>query len=148
VLPGLDLITIAAKGAHTQSHNHYWTLQLTREATRDEVLDALRAAPRIAFIRMSDGLVALNSTIELMRDLGRPRGDMWEVAVWEDLVTVQGDEAFLTYQVYNEAIVVPETIDAIRALTGAAPDAATSMKITDDTLGMRSDFLRPAESPR
>lgn len=142
VLPGLDLVTIAAKGAHTQTHSHYWSLQLTRTATRDEVLDALRAASRIAFIRMSDGLVALNSTIELMRDLGRPRGDMWEVAVWEDLVTVLGDEAFLTYQVYNEAIVVPETIDAIRALTSLAPDAATSMHITDETLGMRKDFLR------
>ncbi len=141
VLPGLDLVTIAAKGAHTQTHSHFWTLQLTRKATREEVLGALRAAPRIAFIRTSDGLVALNSTIELMRDLGRPRGDMWEVAVWEDLVTVQGDEAYLTYQVYNEAIVVPETIDAIRALTRAAPDAATSMRITDDTLGMRRDFL-------
>ena len=99
VLPDLDVVTIAAKGAHTQTHNHYWTLQLTRRASRDEVLDALRAAPRIAFIRMSDGLVALNSTVELMRDLGRPRGDMWEVAVWEDLVTVDGDEAYLTYQV-------------------------------------------------
>src|SRR3546814_16663800 len=65
VLPGLDLVTIAAKGAHTQTHNHYWTIQLTRQATREEVLAALRAAPRIAFIRMSDGLVALNSTIEL-----------------------------------------------------------------------------------
>lgn len=149
VLPGLDLVTIAAKGAHTQTHNHYWTLQLTRQATREDVLDALRAAPRIAFIRMSDGLVALNSTIELMRDIGRPRGDMWEVAVWEDLVTVQGDEAFLTYQVYNEAIVVPETIDAIRALTEAAPDAATSMRMTDETLGMRQDFLdERAEPPR
>ena len=147
VLPGLDLVTIAAKGAHTQTHNHYWMLQLTREATREEVLAALRAAPRIAFIRMSDGLVALNSTIELMRDLGRPRGDMWEVAVWEDLVTVQGDEAYLTYQVYNEAIVVPETIDAIRALTRAAPDAETSMRITDETLGMRQDFLKATEDP-
>jgi glyceraldehyde-3-phosphate dehydrogenase (NAD(P)) len=143
VLPGLDLVTIAAKGAHTQTHNHYWTIQLTRHATREEVLTALRAAPRIAFIRMSDGLIALNSTIELMRDLGRPRGDMWEVAVWEDLVTVQGDELFLTYQVYNEAIVVPETIDAIRALTRTAPDAAASMHITDATLGMLQDFLPP-----
>ncbi|MER3392919.1 MAG: type II glyceraldehyde-3-phosphate dehydrogenase [Microcella pacifica] len=141
VLPGLDLVTIAAKGAHTQTHNHYWTIQLTRPATRDEVIAALRAAPRIAFIRISDGLLALNSTIELMRDLGRPRGDMWEVAVWEDLVTVQGDEVFLTYQVYNEAIVIPETIDAIRALTKLAPDAASSMAITDSTLGMRKDFL-------
>ncbi|AOT04666.1 type II glyceraldehyde-3-phosphate dehydrogenase [Arthrobacter sp. U41] len=141
VLPGLDVVTIAAKGAHTQTHNHYWTLQLTRPSTREEVLAALRAAPRIAFIRMADGLVALNSTIELMKDLGRPRGDMWEVAVWEELVTVEGDEAYLTYQVYNEAIVIPETIDAIRALTGSAPDAVTSMTMTDSTLGMRQDFL-------
>ena len=106
VLPDLDVVTIAAKGAHTQTHNHYWTLQLTRLASREEVLAALRAAPRIAFIRLADGLVALNSTIELMKDPGRPRGDMWEVAIWEDLVTVQGDEAYLTYQVFNEAIVV------------------------------------------
>ncbi|WP_458040512.1 MULTISPECIES: type II glyceraldehyde-3-phosphate dehydrogenase [Bacteria] len=141
VVPDLDLVTIAAKGAHTQTHNHYWTIQLTRQATREEVLDAFRKAPRIAFIRMSDGLVALNSTIELMRDLGRPRGDMWEVALWEDLVTVNGDEVYLTYQVFNEAIVVPETIDAIRALTGLAPDAAASMTITDATFGMRKEFL-------
>jgi glyceraldehyde-3-phosphate dehydrogenase (NAD(P)) len=144
VLPDLDVVTIAAKGAHTQTHNHFWTLQLTRAATRDEVLDALRAAPRIALIRMSDGLVALNSTIELMRDLGRPRGDMWEVAVWEDLVTVAGDEAYLAYQVYNEAIVVPETIDAIRALTGTVTDASTSIRLTDESLGMRQDFLAAA----
>lgn len=147
VLPGLDVVTIAAKGAHTQTHNHYWTLQLTRPSTREEVLAALRAAPRIAFIRMSDGLVALNSTIELMKDLGRPRGDMWEVAIWEDLVTVDGDEAYLTYQVYNEAIVVPETIDAIRALTGSAPDAAASMAMTDSTLGIRQDFLAERGRP-
>jgi glyceraldehyde-3-phosphate dehydrogenase (NAD(P)) len=146
VLPDLDVVTIAAKGAHTQTHHHYWTLQLTRRASRDEVLDALRAAPRIAFIRMSDGLVALNSTVELMRDLGRPRGDMWEVAVWEDLVTVDGDEAYLTYQVCNEAIVIPETVDAIRALTGTVTDPAASIRLTDATLGMRQDFLAPERS--
>jgi len=68
---------------------------------------------------------------------------MWEVALWEDLITVVGDEVYLTYQVFNESIVVPETIDAIRALTRSAPDAATSMRITDATLGMRRDFLNP-----
>ena len=146
VLPELDIVTIAAKGAHTQTHNHYWTLQLSRPSEALEVAAALRAAPRIALIRMSDGLVALNSTIELMRDLGRPRGDMWEVAVWEDLVTVEGDEAYLTYQVFNEAIVVPETIDAIRALTELAPTAAASMAITDSTMGILRDFLPRAES--
>lgn len=140
VLPELDVVTMAAKTAHTQTHNHFWTLRLTRPASRQEIVAVLRAAPRIAFIRMADGLTALNTTVELMRDLGRSRGDMWEVAVWEDVLTVDGDEAYLTYQVDNEAIVVPETIDAIRALTGIA-DGATSIALTDEILGMRREFL-------
>lgn len=146
VLPDLDVVTIAAKAAHTQSHNHYWIIRLTREATREEIHEVLRAAPRLAFVRMRDGLTALNTTVELMRDLGRPRGDMWEVAIWDEVLTVAGEEAYLTCQVYNEAIVVPETIDAIRALTGLEADAARSIRRTDETLGMRSEFL-PASAP-
>lgn len=141
VVPDLDVITIAAKAAHTQTHNHYWIIEMTREASQEEVLDAFRAAPRIAFIRMADGIVALNSTIELMKDLGRPRGDMWEVALWEDVVKVNGNELYYTYQVYNEAIVVPETVDAIRALGGTVKDGRESMRITDEAMGMRRDFL-------
>jgi glyceraldehyde-3-phosphate dehydrogenase (NAD(P)) len=141
VVPELDVVTIAAKASHTQTHNHYWVVELTRPAEREELLDVFRAAPRIAFIRMSDGVVALNSTIELMKDLGRPRGDMWEVALWEDVLTVDGSEVYFTYQVYNEAIVVPETIDAIRALMALTKDGRESIRITDESLGMRHDFL-------
>ncbi len=143
VVPDLDVITIAAKAAHTQTHNHYWIIEMTREASREEVLDAFRATPRIAFIRISDGIVALNSTIELMKDLGRPRGDMWEVALWEDVLKVNGNELYYTYQVYNEAIVVPESVDAIRALTGTVKDGNESMRITDEAMGMRREFLAP-----
>lgn len=141
VVPDLDVITIAAKAAHTQSHNHYWVVELSRAASREEVLEAFRAVPRIALIRMHDGIVALNSTIELMKDLGRPRGDMWEVALWEDVLTVQGNEVYYTYQVFNEAIVIPENVDAIRALAGTIKDGRESMRMTDETLGIRRDFL-------
>jgi len=141
VVPELDVITIAAKAAHTQTHNHFWVVELTRDAGREDVLDAFRAAPRIAFMRMSDGIVALNSTMELTKDLGRPRGDMWEVALWEDVLTVNGNEVYYTYQVDNQAIVVPENIDAIRALTGSVKDGRESIRVTDEALGMRRDFL-------
>lgn len=148
VLPDLDVLTVAAKASHTQCHLHYWIVELTRTASRDEVLEAFRQAPRIAMVRADDGIVALNSTVELMRDLGRPRGDLWEVALWEDVLAVHGSEAIYTYQVFNEAIVVPETIDAIRALTGRVTDGAESIALTDRALGMRRDFLAPAESDR
>jgi len=141
VVPELDVITLAAKASHTQTHNHYWVVELTRKAGREEVLAAFKAAPRISFIRMSDGVVALNSTIELMKDLGRPRGDMWEVALWEDVLTVNGSEVYYTYQVYNEAIVVPESIDAIRALTGTIKSGKDSIRITDEAMGIRKEFL-------
>jgi glyceraldehyde-3-phosphate dehydrogenase (NAD(P)) len=67
----------------------------------------------------------------MMSDLGRPRGDMWEVGLWEDSLTVKGNEVFYNYQVYNQAIVVPETIDAIRALTEIELDGAQSIAKTD-----------------
>lgn len=141
VVPELDVVTVAAKAAHTQNHIHFWVVELTREASRDEVLAVFRAAPRIAFVRVSDGIVGLNSTIELMRDLNRPRGDLWEVALWEDVLTVQGNEAFYTYQVNNESIAIPENIDAIRALAGTVEDGAVSIRMTDEALGVRRDLL-------
>lgn len=104
------------------------------------MLAAFHAAPRIAFLHAADGVVALNSTMELMSDLGRTRGDMWEVGLWEDGLTVDGYELFYNYQVCNQAIVIPENIDAIRALTGTEKDAATSILRTDFALGLRKDF--------
>jgi glyceraldehyde-3-phosphate dehydrogenase (NAD(P)) len=142
VVPDLDVVTIAAMAAHTQSHMHFWVIELSRAASRDEVLAAFHEAPRIAFLRVGDGIVALNSTLELMRDLGRPRGDLWEVGLWEDTLTVTGAEAYYTYQVDNEAIVIPETIDALRALTGTVSDGHESIRRTDAALGLQRDFLR------
>lgn len=139
--PELDVITIAVVAAHTNSHLHAWSVELTCEASKEEVLAAFQAAPRIAFLKASEGVVAINSTIEMMADLGRPRGDMWEVGLWEDSLTVQGNELFYNYQVYNQAIVVPETIDAIRALTGIEKDGSKSIAKTDQALGIVRRFV-------
>ena len=61
---------------------------------------------------------------------------MYEVALWEDMLKVQGDELFYAYVVDNQAIVIPETIDAIRALTGIEMDGAKSITRTNKTLGI------------
>jgi glyceraldehyde-3-phosphate dehydrogenase (NAD(P)) len=116
-------------------------VETTQPVDLNELREALRAEPRITFVRANDGLVALNSVIEAMRDLGRPRGDMWEVAVWEDALASDGREVYLVYQVHNEAIVIPETIDCIRALTGLEADPARSIATTDAALGVVKDFF-------
>jgi len=141
VIPDLDITTMAGAGPYNLSHLHFAMVETTRPVSLDELHGALTAEPRIAFVRSSDGLVALNSVIELMRDMRRPRADMWEVAVWEDALAVDNREAYLTFQVHNEAIVIPENVDCIRALTGLEPDAARSIEKTDRSLGVTSTFL-------
>ena len=45
------------------------------------------------------------------------------------------------YMVDNQAIVIPETIDAIRALTGAVTDANESIARTNAALGIEAAFI-------
>jgi len=147
VIPDLDITTLAGAGPYNLSHIHFAMVETTRPVSLDELRDALWDEPRIAFVRAADGVVALNSVIELMRDLDRPRGDMWEVAVWEDALASDGREVYLTFQVHNEAIVVPETVDCIRALTGIETDGAASIAKTDRSLGVTKMFLPATTKP-
>ncbi len=139
--PELDVVTMAVKVPETLAHLHYWSVQMTRAASKDEVLDAFRRSSRIALIRVGDGLVALNSVKELMADRGRPHDNLYEVALWADMLQVQGDEVFYAYMVDNQAIVIPETIDAIRALTGTVQDANESIAKTNAALGIEATLI-------
>ncbi len=147
VIPDLDITTLAAAGPYNISHIHFAMVETNRPVSLDDLRDALWDEPRIAFVRGSEGLVALNSVIELMRDMGRPRGDMWEVAVWEDALATDDREVYITFQVHNEAIAIPENIDCIRALTGLEPDGSRSMEMTDSALGVTKAFLPSTTQP-
>ena len=134
--PDLDVVTMAVKVPETLAHLHYWSVQLTRRIEKGAVLDAFRTSSRIALINTSDGLVALNTVKELMADRGRPHDNLYEVALWADMLRVQNDELFYAYMVDNQAIVIPETIDAIRALTGTVRSASDSIAKTNAALGI------------
>lgn len=136
----LDVITAAVKVPETLSHLHYWNVQLTKQATKEEVLEAFSNSTRIAMIEYSEGLQGNNTIKELMLALNRPYGDMYEVALWKDMLKVVGDELFYAYVVDNQAIVIPETIDAIRALTGIEQDAQKSILKTNNSLGVKQKF--------
>ena len=138
----LDVVTMAVKVPETLAHLHYWSVQLTRQASKDEVLGAFRTSSRIALISTNDGLAALNSVKELMADRGRPHANLYEVALWADMLRVQGDELFYAYMVDNQAIVIPETIDAIRALAGTVRDGSESIARTNAALGIEPSLIR------
>jgi glyceraldehyde-3-phosphate dehydrogenase (NAD(P)) len=138
--PQLDVITAAVKVPETLSHLHYWNVQLTRKASKEEVLKAFSKSTRISLINYTDGLSSNNTIKELMLAMGRPYGDMYEVALWQDMLQVVDDELFYAYVVDNQAIVIPETIDAIRALTGIEKNADSSIRKTNTSLGLKQSF--------
>lgn len=134
--PNLDVITLAVKVPQTLSHLHYWNVQLTKKANREEILAAFKSSSRTLLINYSDGLTSNNTIKERMLDKGRPYGDMYEVALWQDMLKVIDDELFYAYVVDNQAIVIPETIDAIRALTKIELNADESIRKTNISLGI------------
>lgn len=139
----LDVITMAVMVPETLGHLHYWTIQMSRPVRREELIEVFRSSSRIALVKASDGLGAINTIKELMLDLGRPHGNMYEVAIWENLIESRGLEVFYAYMVDNQAIVIPETIDAIRALDGTVVNAQESIAITNESLGITRDFIHP-----
>lgn len=139
--PDLDVVTMAVKVPETLAHLHYWSVQMTRPASKEEVLDAFRTSSRIALINTGDGLVALNTVKELMADRGRPHDNLYEVALWADMLRVQGDELFYAYMVDNQAIVIPETVDAVRALAGTVRAGSDSIVRTNAALGIETALM-------
>ena len=147
VVPDLDVVTVAVKVPETIAHVHYWSVDLARTADREAVLDALAASSRIASVRIDAGLAAINAVKELALDQGRSRGDIYEVVLWEDLLTVLGGELHYAYMVDNQAIVIPENIDAIRALSGTERTPQASIERTNQALGVVGGPWSPLPAP-
>lgn len=140
VIPNLDILTMAVAVPSTLGHTHVAFLKLGKNLAKQEVLKLFKETSRIVPIKHTDGFSAQNSVVELMRDLGRPRADMWEVVFWEDSLYAENGEVAFHYQVHNEGIVIPENIDAIRAVSGTEKDGKASMARTDAALGVVSAF--------
>ena len=145
--PELDVVTMAVQVPETLGHLHVWHVEMTREATRTEVLETLAASSRILLIDTRTGLSAINVVKEWMADSGRPYANLYEVALWADLLAVRGRELFYSYMVDNQAIVVPETIDAIRALAGT-DQAERSIAQTNNSLGIGALTVPPEPQQR
>ncbi|HKR07441.1 MAG TPA: type II glyceraldehyde-3-phosphate dehydrogenase [Bacteroidia bacterium] len=140
--PSLDIITAAVLVPETLSHLHYWSIKLTRPVSKEDVLNIITShSTRIALLEYNNGLMSNNTLKEYLQDIGRIRADMYEVALWKDMLTVINDELFLAYIVDNQAIVIPETIDAIRALTGIETNAVKSILKTNQSLGISSNIF-------
>ena len=136
VMPELDIKTLAVKVPVTYGHVHMVNLELESDATEEDVKQAFRDQPRVNLVSAGEGYDSTGKIHEQMRDLERPRSDMPEAAVWEETIKVEGNTLYWIHMVHQESIVVPDNVDAIRAMF-EMEDKETSIGKTDEALDLR-----------
>lgn len=141
----LDLMTIMphveATGIliHTPiTHGHIITVVATgkQKITRQMALDAFRKHPRIRMVTIAEGFLGNASLFKYARDLGNPRGDMYEIALWEDSIVETGDSIMFAINIPQEAVTIPETIDGVRAVMNMSSDSIEATTATNKYLGI------------
>ncbi len=136
VLHGLPVVTAAVVTPTTLMHMHVVNAELEEKLTADKILDSFSDSKRIRLVSSSEGLDSTASVMELARDMGRKRGDMPEVVVWKESVSVVDGELYYLQAVHQESIVVPENVDAIRAACELEREGARSITATNKSLGL------------
>ena len=140
VLPDVDVDTAALKAPVTAMHTHSVNVTLETEPSTARVRDLLADESRVFLIPEAAGIDGAGALKDYAADIGRPRGDLWENCVWEESISVEGRDLYLFQNVHQEADVVPENVDAIRALV-TDTSREESVAQTDDSLGIGFDSL-------
>jgi glyceraldehyde-3-phosphate dehydrogenase (NAD(P)) len=140
IFPELPIATVAVVVPTTLMHLHVNHVRLSKTpASSAELVEAFRATPRFRLIAPWEGVEGTPQVMEVARDLagsdGRPGPDMPENVLWERGIRLEGRDAYFFQAVHQESIVVPENVDAIRAMFDLA-DGTTSIAATDRTLGL------------
>ncbi len=137
IFPDLAITTTALVVPTTLMHVHVNHVVLQRSpASLHEVLESLRSTPRFHMFAAWEHVSGTPQVMEYARDRGNPRSDMMENVIWENGIRLDGRSLQFFQAIHQESIVVPENIDAIRAMLELAPDAQSSIAMTDRALGI------------
>jgi len=140
VFPDLSIDTMGMKVPATLMHTHALNVTLSGTPTTAEVRDLLADEDRLLLVPERLGIDGAGKLKEYTRDAGRPRGDVWENCIWAESISVEPlddgrSDCYLFQAIHQEADVVPENVDAIRAITDVA-DRAESVRRTNEALGI------------
>ncbi len=99
------------------THGHFITVVAhgKQKITKDMALEAFQKHPRIRVVSLDEGFLGNASFFKYGRDLGHPRGDLYEIGLWEDSIVETGDDIMYAIHIPQESVTIPETMDGIRA---------------------------------
>ncbi|WP_313691463.1 type II glyceraldehyde-3-phosphate dehydrogenase [Halorarum halobium] len=140
IFPDVDIDTLGVKVPATLMHLHSVNVTLDAEPSAADVRNLLSDESRLFLVPEEAGIDGTGKLKEFAQDTGRPRGDLWENCIWEESVSTEGSDLYLFQSIHQESDVIPENIDAVRALLGRE-DRETSVATTDETLGVGLESL-------
>jgi len=135
VLHDINIFTTAMSVPTTLMHMHSIIADLKKEATAEEILNTFKETTRIRVVRNAERVRSTAEVMEFAKDIGRLRGDMPEICVWEEGIGVKDKKLFYLQAIHQESDVVLENVDAIRAITGFK-DGQKSIEMTNKALGV------------
>jgi glyceraldehyde-3-phosphate dehydrogenase (NAD(P)) len=135
VLPHISIVTMAMIVPTTMMHMHAIRITTRKEVSRDRVIEVIKNHPRMGLIKKTAGIRSTAELKEFAMDLGRQRADLYENCIFEDSIYANKTDLCFFQAIHQEADVVVENIDAIRAMMGEQKDATASIKTTNDALG-------------
>ena len=107
-----------------------------KKITKEQALEAFKTHDRIRVVRIADGFLGNASMFKYARDLGNPRGDMYEIGLWEESIVEYGDQIMFAIYIPQEAVTIPETLDGVRAALHMQDTMEEATAKTNEYLGM------------
>lgn len=134
IMPHINIVSTAVKLPTTLMHLHSVNMELKGECSSEDIENLFAQQSRIRFV--GQGINSTAEIIELGRDMGRPRNDMWENCVWNESIVVDDGELNFFQAIHQESDVIPENVDAIRAMMELESDGAKSIEKTNKSMGL------------
>ena len=135
VLPHISIVTMAMIVPTTMMHMHAIRITTKKEVSKERVIELVKNHPRMGLIKKTAGIRSTAELKEFAMDLGRQRADLYENCIFEESIYADKTDLCFFQAIHQEADVVVENIDAIRAMMGGQKDGAASIKTTNEALG-------------
>ena len=137
VKPEIEINSLAVAVPTTIMHVHAIVADLPsgHGLTTDSIIEMWKDTPRVIVMEGAKNRITTTAEVmEMARDIGRKWGDLHEIFVWQDGISLQGDRLYYFQAIHQESDVIPENVDCIRALMGTEEDWKVSVAKTDSAI--------------
>ena len=127
IMPHVEATGILVHTPVTHGHIITITAQGKQKITKEQALEAFKTHDRIRVVRIADGFLG---------NASNPRGDMYEIGLWEESIVEYGDQIMFAIYIPQEAVTIPETLDGVRAALHMQDTMEEATAKTNEYLGM------------